>query len=66
MKADNPGRSYEEDEDPSEVFARSDAAEKGLTAPPDDERSSSRRGERLRHGMARVLRFALAVIESSH
>ena len=66
VKAGEAERFYKQDEDPNEVFARSDAAEKGLTAPTHDERSSSRWGKRLRPGIAKVLRFAAAVIESSH
>ena len=51
MRAEEAGRFYEEDEDPDEVFASFDAAEKGRTAPPKLRRAanfidSSRAGAR--------------------
>jgi hypothetical protein len=68
MKAEEANRFYEEDEDPSEVFALFDAAEKGRTSPPTagSERDSADWTRRIRHGMARILRRAANVIEPSH
>ena len=66
VKAEEAEHFYEEGEDPREVFAIFDAAEKGRTAPPSEKRSSRRRGGKLRHEIAKALRRAANVIESSH
>jgi hypothetical protein len=66
VRVDEAERFYEEDEDPKEVFATFDAAEKGRTAPPHDRRSSSRWSARLRLEVAAVLRWLAKVIEPSH
>jgi len=69
MKAEEANRFYEEDEDPQEVFAIFDAAEKGRTAPPASptgEVGSARWTRRLRHEVAEALRHLANVIESSH
>lgn len=66
VKAEEAERFYEEDEDPGEVFAAFDAAQKGRTAPPYDRRPSSARSGRLRLGIAAVLRRLAKFIEPSH
>ena len=66
VKADEAERFYEEDEDPREVFAAFDAAEKSRTAPPDGRRSSSPWWARLRLEVAAVLRRLAKFIEPSH
>jgi len=66
MRAEEAERFYEEDEDPGEIFALFDTAEKGRTAPPmpsGSERPASRLTERLRHAVAGVLRQAANSIE---
>jgi hypothetical protein len=57
---------YEEDEDPKEVFATFDAAEKGHTAPPDARRGPQQWQVKLRLAIAVVLRRLAKVIEPSH
>jgi hypothetical protein len=69
MKAEEANRFYEEDEDPSKVFAAFDAAEKGHTSPPipaRGEAGSAERTRRFRHVIARALRRAANIIEPSH
>jgi hypothetical protein len=69
MRAEEAGRFYEEDEDPDEVFALFDAAEKGRTAPPrpmTDSRRSVAWANRLRHELASALRWAANFIDSTH
>jgi hypothetical protein len=66
MRAEEADRFYEEDEDPREVFATFDAAEKGSTAPPvpsGDDRPVTRRTQGLRHLVAGVLRQAANSID---
>jgi hypothetical protein len=66
MRAEEAERLYEEDEDPREVFAVFDAADKGRTAPPtpsSGERPPARFAERWRHAVAGVLRQAANSIE---
>jgi hypothetical protein len=41
MRAEEADRFYEEDEDPRELFAAFDAAQKGRTVPPRDRGTSS-------------------------
>jgi hypothetical protein len=48
VKAEEAERFYEEDEDPREVFATFDAAQKGRTAPPPNRRGTSSWSVRLR------------------
>lgn len=69
---------YEEDEDPSRVFARFDAAEKGRTAPPSNKpagqhptqrkpaahKQQRTSGATLRYALINTLREAAAIIES--
>jgi hypothetical protein len=55
---------YEEDEDPREVFAAFEAADKGLTAPP-RERPTSQWPGKVRHGVAVALRRLANLIEPS-
>ncbi len=66
VKAEEAERFYEEDEDPGEVFAAFDAAQKGRTAPPHDRRPSSPWSGRLRLGIAVGLRRLARFIEPSH
>jgi hypothetical protein len=66
VKADEAERFYEEDEDPGEVFAVFDAAEKGRTTPPEGRRSPSPWWARLRVEVAAVLRRLAKLIEPSH
>jgi hypothetical protein len=69
MKAEEANRFYEEDEDPSEVFAVFDAAAKGRTSPPagaSGDLGSAGWTRRLRHWLAGALRRAANVIESPH
>ena len=66
VKADEAERFYEEDEDPREVFAAFDAAEKSRTAPPNDRRFPSPWWARLRLEVAAVLRRLAKLIEPSH
>jgi hypothetical protein len=66
VRAEEAEHFYEEDEDPREVFATFDAAEKSRTAPPmpsGDERSAVRRAGRLRHAVAGILHRAADSIE---
>jgi len=68
MEAEQADRFYEEDEDPREVFAVFDAAEKGRTAPAKPESDADRPvawGDRLRHDIAMALRRAANAIDSS-
>jgi hypothetical protein len=64
VKAEEAERFYEEDEDPKEVFATFDAAEKGRTAPPRGTRPAW--AEKLRHEIAAMLRRIANIIEPSH
>jgi hypothetical protein len=66
VKAEEAERFYEEDEDPREVFATFDAAQKGRTAPPRDHGASSPWSARLRFEIAAVLRRLAKIIEPSH
>ena len=69
MKAEEAGRFYEEDEDPDEVFATFEAAEKGRTAPPRPAPAAGRPAvwaDRLRHDIAMALRRAANIIDSTH
>ncbi len=66
VKAEEAERFYEEDEDPKEVFAVFDAAEKGRTAPPQGKHPSPHWTEKLRHEIASVLLRIAKVIEPSH
>jgi 4-alpha-glucanotransferase len=66
MKAEEAERFYEEDEDPAEVFATFEAAVKGQTAPPGDERPTPRWPEKIRHQVAAALRRVANLIESPH
>jgi hypothetical protein len=69
MEAEQADRFYEEDEDPREVFAVFDAAEKGRTAPKEPGSGTGRPGawaDRLRHDIAMALRRAANAIDSSH
>jgi hypothetical protein len=65
VRAEEAERFYEEDEDPREVFAVFDAAQKGRTAPPRARGPSSSWSTRLRHEIAAVLRRLAKVIEPS-
>jgi hypothetical protein len=66
MRAEEAERFYEEDEDPAEVFAAFDAAEKGLTASPaGDPRPLPGRSVRLRHDIAAFLRRIANLIDPS-
>jgi hypothetical protein len=65
MKADEAERFYEENEDPKEIFAIFDTADKGHTAPPSGKRVPARWTDRLRHEIAGALRRMANVIESS-
>jgi hypothetical protein len=56
---------YEEDEDPREVFAVFDTAQKGRTGPPRDRGVWSSWSARLRLEIATVLRRLAKVIEPS-
>lgn len=66
VKADEAERFYEEDEDPREVFATFDAAQKGRTAPPAGRRSLALPWATLRLEAAAVLRRLAKLIEPSH
>ena len=66
VRTDEAERFYEEDEDPVEVFAAFDAAEKGRTTPPEGRRSPSPWWARLRLEVAAVLRRLAKLIEPSH
>jgi hypothetical protein len=69
MKAEGAGRFYEEDEDPDEVCAAFDAAEKGGTAPPRPARPAGRPAvwaDRVRHDIAMALQRAANIIDSTH
>jgi hypothetical protein len=55
---------YEEDEDPREVFAAFEAADKGLTAPP-QERPATQWFAKVRHEVAIALRRLANLIEPS-
>jgi hypothetical protein len=55
---------YEEDEDPCEVVAAFEAADKGLTAPP-RKRSIGQRLGKARHEVAMALRRLANLIEPS-
>jgi len=66
MKADEAERFYEEDEDPKDVFAIFDAADKGHTGLPSGKHLPLRWTDRLRHEIAGALRRMANVIESSH
>ena len=69
MEAEQANRFCEEDEDPREVFAVFDAAEKGRTAPAEPDSDAGRpvaRIDRLRHDIAMALRRAANAIDSSH
>jgi hypothetical protein len=54
VKAEESDRFYEEDEDPKEVFAAFEAAQKGRTAPPRDWGAPSTWSARLRFEIAAV------------
>jgi hypothetical protein len=69
MKAEEAGRFYEEDEDPDEVLAAFDAAEKGRTAPRRAAPAAGRPAmwaDRLRHDVATARRRAANIIDSTH
>jgi hypothetical protein len=66
VKAEEAERFYEEDEDPGEVFAAFDAAQKGSTAPPSSRRGTSPWSVRLRLEIAASLRWLAKAIEPSH
>jgi hypothetical protein len=66
VKAEEADCFYEEDEDPREVFAAFDAAQKGSTATPPDRRDTSPWSARLRLEIAAFLRRLAKVIEPSH
>jgi hypothetical protein len=55
---------YEEDEDPREVFAAFEAADKGLTA-PSQERRTTQWSAKIRHEVAIGLRRLANLIEPS-
>jgi len=65
VKAEESDRFYEEDEDPKEVFAAFEAAQKGRTAPPRDWGAPSTWSVRLRFEIAAVLRRLAKAIEPS-
>ena len=65
VRAEEAERFYEEDEDPSEIFATFDGAEKGRTRLPKDQKRPARWSERLRHALAGALRRAANSIEAS-
>jgi hypothetical protein len=68
MTAEEADRFCEEDEDPREVFAVFDAAEKGRTAPTEPASGAGRPvawADRLRHDIAMALRRAANAIDSS-
>ena len=56
---------YEEDEDPKQIFATFDAAEKGRTAPPDTRHDAQQWQVRLRLALADVLHRLARLIEPS-
>ena len=66
VKADEAERFHEEDEDPGEVFAAFNAAEKGRTTPPEGHRSPAPRWAKLRLEVAAVLHRLAKLIELSH
>jgi hypothetical protein len=66
MKADEAERFYEEDEDPKEVFAIFDAADKGHTGLLGGKHLAPRWTDRLHHETAGALRRMANAIESSH
>src|ERR1700728_518431 len=66
QKVDEAERFYEEDEDPREVFAAFDAAEKGRTASPARRGYPSPWWARLRLEVAAVLRRLAKFIKPSH
>jgi hypothetical protein len=66
MRAEEAERFYEDDEDPREIFATFDAAEKARTVPPassHDDRPVARRARGLRHAVAGILRQAANSID---
>lgn len=65
VKAEESDRFYEEDEDPKEVFAAFDAAQKGRTAPPRDWGAPSTWSTGLRLEIAAVLRRLAKAIKPS-
>jgi hypothetical protein len=56
---------HEEDEDPKQIFATFDAAEKGRTAPPDTSHDAQQWQVRLRLALADVLHRLARLIEPS-
>ena len=64
VRVDDAEHFYEEDEDPQEVFAAFEAADKGLTAPPRERLTTQRLGK-VRHEVAVVLRRLANLIEPS-
>ena len=56
---------HEEDEDPKQIFATFDAAEKGRTGPPDTEHAAQQWQVRLRLALADVLHRLARLIEPS-
>jgi hypothetical protein len=66
VKAEEAERFHEEDEDPREVFAAFDAAQKGRTAAPSDHHASSPWSARLRLEIAAFPRRLAKAIEPSH
>ena len=64
VKVEDAEHFYEEDEDPREVFAAFEAADKGLTAPPRQRLATQWLGK-VRHEVAIGLRRLANVIEPS-
>jgi hypothetical protein len=66
VRAEEARRFFEEDEDPSEVFAAFDAAEKGRTSPPAQRRPGQRLArwaDKARHALAGMLRKTANTID---
>jgi hypothetical protein len=66
VKAEEAERFYEDDEDPREVFAAFDVAQKDRTAPPPNRRGKSSWSAKMRLEIAAFLRRLAKVIEPSH
>jgi len=64
VRAEDAEHFYEQDEDPREVFAAFEAADKGLTAPPRERLTAQRLGA-VRHKVAIGLRCLANLIEPS-
>ena len=66
VMVDEARRFYEDDEDPSDVFAAFDAGEKALTTPAPATKPTAHWLVKVRHGVAVVLRHAANIIEPGH